>query len=79
VPVDKVKQFIDRNKDWLIHVGGALVVAIIAPSLFGGPGRPRKGFDIRSLGTIIQIAAIGYGGYVIYKNWDRIKAELGVR
>jgi uncharacterized membrane protein (DUF4010 family) len=77
--MDKIKQFFDRNKDWIIQVGGALAVALIVPSLLGGPGRPRKGFNIRSLGTIVQIAAIGYGGYVIYRNWDRIKTELGVK
>jgi uncharacterized membrane protein YebE (DUF533 family) len=64
--VDNIKQFIEQNKDWLIQVGGAVAVLILAPSLLG-----RK-----KIGKIVQFAAFGYGAYVVYKNWDRIKSGL---
>jgi uncharacterized membrane protein YebE (DUF533 family) len=64
-PTRKIGQFWDTNKDWLIQAGIAAAVIIFAPR-----------FVDKKNAKIVQIAAGGYAGYLVYKNWDRIQASL---
>jgi uncharacterized membrane protein YebE (DUF533 family) len=64
-PTGKIGQFWDANKDWLIQAGIAAAVIIFAPR-----------FVDKKNAKIVQIAAGGYAGYLVYKNWDRIQASL---